>query len=91
MDLNMGDLCHNLESVPGVVGIHDIHAWTLTSGYHVLSAHVTTGPISTEERRTVLRELRRAVADCPGVAHMTFQLEEDSLECEEETHHAPHD
>lgn len=90
-DLDLDQLCHNLEAVPGVTGIHDIHAWTLTSGYHVLSAHVTTGPVPVDRRRVVLQSLRRAAADTPGVSHMTFQIEEDDVECEKEMHHAPHE
>lgn len=90
-EFDMARLCRGLEAVPGVLGIHDIHAWTLTSGYYVLSAHVTTEPISPEQRRLVLRGLRQAAEDTPGVSHMTFQLEEDDSECEEEKHHASHD
>lgn len=90
-DIDLGQLCHNLEVVPGVTGIHDIHAWTLTSGYHVLSAHVTTGSIPTQRRQSVLQALRRAAANTPGVSHVTFQIEEDGSECDEEMHHASHD
>jgi cobalt-zinc-cadmium efflux system protein len=90
-DLDLGQLCHNLEAVPGVTGIHDIHAWTLTSDYHVLSAHVTTGRVPADRRQVVLQGLRRAAADTPGVSHMTFQVEEDGTGCEEEMHHASHD
>jgi cobalt-zinc-cadmium efflux system protein len=35
-------LCQRLEQVPGVTSVHDIHTWSITTGYEVLSAHVTT-------------------------------------------------
>ena len=88
--LDVASLCEGIEAVTDVSGVHDIHVWTLTSGYHVLSAHVTTACESEDERRLLLENLRR-VAASHGVAHVTVQIERDSEACEEETHHASHD
>jgi cation diffusion facilitator family transporter len=63
--------------VPGVLEVHDLHAWTITSGLPVLSAHVVV-------QDDVLAEghggrVLDALSDCLGghfdLAHCTFQLE----------------
>jgi hypothetical protein len=39
-DMNLEDLRAHLAGVPHVLGVHDLHAWTVTSGQPALSAHV---------------------------------------------------
>jgi cobalt-zinc-cadmium efflux system protein len=63
---------HVLEA-PGVVGVHDLHAWTITSGMHVVSAHVVLGPAGVPG--DVLDHLGRCLADDFDIDHSTFQLE----------------
>jgi cobalt-zinc-cadmium efflux system protein len=63
---------HILEA-PGVVGVHDLHAWTITSGMNVVSAHVVLG----EDAKTgeILDHLGMCLSDDFDVKHSTFQLE----------------
>lgn len=70
----------HMREVPGVVDVHDLHAWTITSGQPVLSAHV----VVSEE---VLAEghggrVLDALCSCLGahfdLEHCTFQLESSS-------------
>ena len=42
--LDMHGLCNALEDVEGVKMVHDIHAWTITSGYESFTAHVLVDP-----------------------------------------------
>lgn len=63
---------HILEA-PGVTDVHDLHAWTITSGLNVVSAHViiddpARGP-------DVLDHLCRCLAGQFDIEHSTFQLE----------------
>lgn len=87
--VNVQVLCQRLESVDGVTGVHDIHLWSLTTGYEVFSAHVTTDTKDPETRQHLLQLLRDVAAAEFGVAHTTIQLE-DSAEACEESHHIPH-
>ncbi|WP_448630446.1 cation diffusion facilitator family transporter [Cellulomonas soli] len=66
--------------VPGVLGVHDLHAWTITSGVPVLSAHVEVPDEVLErgEAGRVLGDLRRCLAGHFDVEHCTFQLEPPS-------------
>lgn len=67
---------HILET-PGVQSVHDLHAWTITSGMHVVSAHVVVDDEA--DRAAVLRNLSACLADCFDIAHSTFQLETADL------------
>lgn len=57
----------------GVTDTHDLHAWTLTSGMHVVSAHVVMAPGA--EPASVLEELCACLADDFDMEHSTIQLE----------------
>ncbi|WP_454049914.1 cation diffusion facilitator family transporter [Cellulomonas sp. Marseille-Q8402] len=63
--------------VPGVLGVHDLHAWTITSGVPVLSAHVEVPAdvLARGESGRVLGDLRRCLSGHFDVEHCTFQLE----------------
>ena len=37
-------LCHQIEDLEGVTLVHDVHVWTLTSGYDAMTAHVLIDP-----------------------------------------------
>ena len=63
---------HILEA-PGVREVHDLHAWTITSGMNVVSAHVVLGPEAVPG--DVLDHLGRCLSDDFDIDHSTFQLE----------------
>lgn len=81
-DLDLDDVRHHLAHAPGVVGVHDLHAWTITSGMTSLSAHVTVRDDVLEEQGVgaVLDALGDCVATHFGVRHTTFQVEPESHE-----------
>ncbi len=66
-------LGHRLASAPGVVEVHDLHVWTITSGFTALSAHVLVRP--GEDCHARRRELERLVQEEFGVAHTTLQVD----------------
>ena len=63
---------HILES-PGVADVHDLHAWTITSGMNVVSAHVVVQDRAEPAR--VLDNLCRCLMGDFDIEHSTFQLE----------------
>ncbi|MGJ0203360.1 cation diffusion facilitator family transporter [Leucobacter sp. gxy201] len=67
-------------AVPGVVEVHDIHAWTITSGVPAFSAHVTVADAAWNERgyHAVLDELRTCLDEHFDTSHVTLQLEPES-------------
>lgn len=76
----------HLADVPGVVDVHDLHAWTITSGMPVLSVHVTVTDAVVEERGVcgLLDELSGCVAGHFDVDHATFQVEPESHRAHED-------
>ena len=40
----MYQLCSRIEDVEGVTLVHDVHAWTITTGYNALTAHILVDP-----------------------------------------------
>jgi cobalt-zinc-cadmium efflux system protein len=71
-----------LEGIGGVEDVHDLHAWTLTSGMHVATAHLVVS--ATADPQAVLDESRRVLREEHGVEHATVQVERHaSSECHE--------
>jgi cobalt-zinc-cadmium efflux system protein len=77
-EVDLQSLRAHLTAVPGVVDVHDLHVWTITSGMPVLSAHVVVDDAQTLPacgREGVLDRLAGCVGDHFDVAHSTFQIE----------------
>ena len=66
-------LGRRLASAPGVVEVHDLHVWTITSGFPALSAHVLVRP--GEDCHGRRRELERLLHDEFGIEHTTLQVD----------------
>ena len=62
-----------LAAAPGVVEVHDLHIWTITSGFPALSAHVLVARGEDCHRRR--RELERLLGDEFGIEHTTLQVD----------------
>ncbi len=75
--LELDAVAHHLGHVAGVVDIHDLHAWTITSGMPSLSAHITVTDEALAARGVgaILDELCSCVAAHFDVRHATFQVE----------------
>jgi cobalt-zinc-cadmium efflux system protein len=69
-------LGRRLASAPGVVEVHDLHVWTITSGFPALSAHVLVRP--GEDCHARRRELERLLHDEFGIDHTTLQVDHAS-------------
>ncbi|MFW5904742.1 MAG: cation diffusion facilitator family transporter, partial [bacterium] len=70
--IDVEDLLRDLNAIPDLNDVHDLHVWTLTSGFVALSGH---GVIDDPQHQShVLDEIRRVLGQ-HGIEHMTFQLE----------------
>lgn len=76
-DVNLDEVRRHMMDVPGVVDVHDVHAWTITSGVPVLSAHVVVDELRSAEcgSDSVLDGLHQCLAGHFDVEHSTFQIE----------------
>ena len=83
-DVDLVAVERDLEAVPGVAEIHDLHAWTLTSGMNVATAHIVLAVGA--DSSAVLSGAQTALRDAHGIAHATLQVEVNpSRECHEAT------
>lgn len=74
----------DLQALDGVVDVHDLHVWTLTSGMEIVSAHLTAAAGS--DSHAVLNRARDLLVDRYGVQHATLQVEpHDHTGCDEMT------
>jgi cobalt-zinc-cadmium efflux system protein len=64
--------------VRGVVQVHELHVWTVTSGFEALAAHVVVA--SGDDRDRARRELEYLLRERFGIAHTTLQMEEGADE-----------
>ncbi len=87
--VDLGEVRRHIASIPGVVDVHDLHAWTITSGVPVLSAHVVIDDDTLAAGRSgiVLDRLGECLAGHFDVAHCTFQLEPAGHRAHEHGHH----
>ena len=76
-DLDLDVVRAHLSEVPHVLGVHDLHAWTVTSGSPTLSAHVVIEDhcFETGHAPQILDDLQACLAGHFDVSHATFQLE----------------
>jgi cobalt-zinc-cadmium efflux system protein len=75
--VDLAGVRRHLEAVPLVEAVHDLHAWTITSGSPVLTAHVVVAREALEPvaYHALLDRLRDCLQGHFDVAHSTFQVE----------------
>jgi cobalt-zinc-cadmium efflux system protein len=75
--VDLVEVRRHILDAPGVLGAHDLHAWTITSGLPVLSVHVVVSDQALADGggARVLDALGECLADHFDVEHCTFQLE----------------
>ncbi len=71
--VDLAEVRRHILEAPGVADVHDLHAWTITSGMNVLSAHVVLHEGAAPG--DALDELGNCLADDFDIEHSTFQLE----------------
>lgn len=71
-EVDMAMLLEELRAVPALDDVHDVHVWTLTSGFVAMAGH---GVIDDPTQHTRILEEIRERAGARGIEHVTFQLE----------------
>ncbi len=89
-DVDLDQVRDHILGVQGVVDVHDLHVWTITSGMPVMSAHVVVDEsvVDMDDAHHVLDHLCTCLSHHFDVAHSTFQLEPAGhLQSERHGHH----
>lgn len=80
-NVDLAILERKLMEIPGVTAVHDLHVWTVTSGFDAMSGHLVVADLS--RGREALREARRIMKDNFGIDHVTIQIEDEAVRAEE--------
>ena len=72
-DVSLDEVRRHILETPGVHAVHDLHAWTITSGKNVVSAHIVMGPDANPGG--LLDHLAACLSADFDISHSTFQLE----------------
>lgn len=76
--LDVGEIEAAMTRIPGVQCVHDLHVWTVTSGFRALSAHISCAGASDYE--PVLVAAHALVRERFAITHATLQMETPALE-----------
>src|ERR671912_704279 len=71
--LNAGEVGRRMAAADGIIEVHDLHIWTITSGFPALSAHVLVG--RHEDCHARRRELEELLTNEYGISHTTLQVD----------------
>jgi cobalt-zinc-cadmium efflux system protein len=71
--VNHEDVKEALESIHGVIDVHDLHIWTITSGLHSLTCHLLVQ--EDHPSQSILQEAIRTLSDRFHIDHSTIQIE----------------
>jgi cobalt-zinc-cadmium efflux system protein len=72
-NLDATEVGRKMASAEGITEVHDLHIWTITSGFPALSAHVLVG--RREDCHARRRELEDLLAHEYGISHTTLQVD----------------
>ncbi|MBN2119321.1 MAG: cation transporter [Anaerolineales bacterium] len=86
-DVNLKKLVDDIIQVEGVLGIHDIHVWSLTQSLRTMSAHILTDDLHISAGAQIRRGVSEILRQRYNIVHATLQLEcvdcfPDSLYCD---------
>jgi cobalt-zinc-cadmium efflux system protein len=99
--IHLADVTRAMGIVEGVLGVHDLHIWSLGSSTHALSCHVLIEDVPPSASETILRSVNALLEKRFGITHTTVQFEHVScgisqtgcaipVAAQEHTHHHDH-
>ncbi len=72
----------HLKSITGIIGVHDIHFWTMDGAYNIASLHVSVDPLLKVSDSEIIKKQVRDFLSHEGFAHTTIEIESDDTLCE---------
>jgi len=86
-DVDVQAMVKDIARVDGVLGVHDIHVWSLTQSLRTMSAHILTNDLHISAGADIQHEINELLNHRYNIAHATLQLEcvecaPDSLYCD---------
>jgi cobalt-zinc-cadmium efflux system protein len=76
-ELDIREILATLKELDGVVDVHDLHVWTISTGMDALSGHVVVHDQMLSESSKLLSEINTVLADRYNITHTTIQMEHE--------------
>jgi cobalt-zinc-cadmium efflux system protein len=73
--MQLDEIVNQIRTIPGVLDVHDLHAWSLGSESHALSCHIQIADIPPSESEVILRRVKELLATAFHIFHTTIQFE----------------
>ena len=73
--LDVAAVTRRMESADGVLAVHDLHIWTISSGMYALSAHLVVRAEAMGRNDAILTAVKCCLRDDFGIDHTTLQIE----------------
>ncbi|MBI4409377.1 MAG: cation transporter [Gemmatimonadetes bacterium] len=75
--IDLRDVRQAIDEIPGVGEVHDLHVWTVTSGFLAMSGHAVVQDPTHNQR--ILEEIHQRMRERFGIRHVTVQLEREAM------------
>jgi cobalt-zinc-cadmium efflux system protein len=76
-ELDMQQVDATLKQLDGVVDVHDLHVWTISTGMNALSGHVVVRDQMLSQSTKLLGDINRVLAERYNITHTTIQFENE--------------
>jgi len=73
--VDLAEIRGAMQGIDGVVNVHDLHVWSLTSQSHAMACHVQVVEMQLAQCEDVLARINHQLKDHFGIHHATIQLE----------------
>jgi cobalt-zinc-cadmium efflux system protein len=73
--VSLAEIRGAMQGMDGVVNVHDLHVWSLTSQSHALACHVQVIEMQLAECEALLQRMNHELRDHYGIHHTTIQVE----------------
>lgn len=76
-ELDMQQVVATMKQLDGVVDVHDLHIWTISTGMNALSGHVVVRDQMLSQSNRLLNDINAVLAERYNITHTTIQLESE--------------
>jgi cobalt-zinc-cadmium efflux system protein len=77
-ELDIREITVTLKQLEGVVDVHDLHVWTISTGMDALSGHIVVRDQMLSQSSKLLSEINKVLAKRYNITHTTIQLEHEN-------------
>ncbi|WP_298299773.1 cation diffusion facilitator family transporter [Hydrotalea sp.] len=81
--IHLADIQKMMESVPGVISVHHLHVWAISTTYNALTAHVVVADAADMATITSIKQIMRHQLAHAQIQHSTLEFEMDCENCKE--------